>query len=124
MKKFRRILGEDPGVGRPPLGTKHLFFFCELAKYTENKSNSSPPPSRFENSRSATELSIFNDSLYSVNAIEILNLNINWTKFPLKILAKLNFSQRHFYGPNKLRHQDSSKVLYFLFNKPVVSQFF
>ena len=27
MKKFRRILGEDPGVGRPPLGTKHLFFF-------------------------------------------------------------------------------------------------
>ena len=65
----------------------------------------------FENSGFATELSSFNDSLYSVNAIEILNLKINWTKFPQKIWAKLNFSQRHFYGPNNIRHRDSSKIL-------------
>jgi hypothetical protein len=39
-------------------------------------------PPLFENSGSATEHSSFNGSLNSINAIEILNLKINWTKFP------------------------------------------
>ena len=63
--------------------TKKLFF-CQLAKYRETLKKNRVRAPLFENSGSATELSSFNDSLYSVNSTEILNLEINWTKFPSK----------------------------------------
>ena len=50
----------------------------------------------FENSGSAIELISINDSLYSINAINILNLKINWTKFPETKLGQAQFQSKTF----------------------------
>ena len=67
--------------GPPPLGTKSLILFVNLQNIRKIKTiRVLPPPPPPMNSGSATAVSSFSDSLYSLN--EILNLKINWTKFP------------------------------------------
>ena len=71
------------GQGAPsPFRNQKPSLFCQLAKYIDFVFFKSSSGLLFEHSGSATELGSFNDSLYSVNAIEIFNLKINWTKLP------------------------------------------
>jgi hypothetical protein len=68
---------------RPPLGTKNLFLlFANLQNIGKIKLESKPPFLKILD----PPLNDFNDYLYSVNAIEILNLKTNWT--PSSILVK------------------------------------